>query len=272
MHYEIRSQKSSSSDPPTTGSTVTQGLPDQRPACHRQGSHRRQGGRPRDRRVREGGTAIPSPATTASASIVPMYADRPCHRGSKRNDPGCARPSAATYPGHTAGPVLQHRPSETLPGSGPPRRASDVFYGQPVQKRQPPLGSLVTQRKHRRFQAPPSGCSRQRPAGSSGHGPWRQRRRRGRPLGVTPAGPASPGSSACPAARGNKGCTRSVTPRLAGGTGRLPSDAAGWVHQYRTRGSRCYGTTPRSAATNWGAELARPATPRRPAAPCPGDL
>jgi hypothetical protein len=27
MHYEIRSQKSSSSDPPTTGSTVTQGLP-----------------------------------------------------------------------------------------------------------------------------------------------------------------------------------------------------------------------------------------------------
>jgi len=34
MHYEIRSQKSSSSDPPTTGSTVTQeGLPTQT-ACH----------------------------------------------------------------------------------------------------------------------------------------------------------------------------------------------------------------------------------------------
>jgi len=35
--------------------------------------------------------------------------------GSDRNDPGTAPPSGAPSPGHTAGPVLQHRPSETLP-------------------------------------------------------------------------------------------------------------------------------------------------------------
>ena len=34
MHYEIRSQKSSSSDPPTTGSTVTQRGYRQQTACH----------------------------------------------------------------------------------------------------------------------------------------------------------------------------------------------------------------------------------------------
>jgi len=34
--------------------------------------------------------------------------------GDNRTDPGSAPPSAASYPGHTAGPVLQHRPSETL--------------------------------------------------------------------------------------------------------------------------------------------------------------
>ena len=35
--------------------------------------------------------------------------------GSDHDDPGTAPPSGAPYPGHTAGPVLQHRPSETLP-------------------------------------------------------------------------------------------------------------------------------------------------------------
>jgi len=35
--------------------------------------------------------------------------------GSDHDHPGTAPPSGAPYPGHTAGPVLQHRPSETLP-------------------------------------------------------------------------------------------------------------------------------------------------------------
>lgn len=34
--------------------------------------------------------------------------------GDNRIGPGSAPPSAAPYPGHAAGPVLQHRPSETL--------------------------------------------------------------------------------------------------------------------------------------------------------------
>ena len=36
-------------------------------------------------------------------------------RGVIRNDPGSWPLPTAWYPGHTAGPVLQHRPSETLP-------------------------------------------------------------------------------------------------------------------------------------------------------------
>lgn len=40
---------------------------------------------------------------------------RPLAHGSNRNDPGLLAPLGASYPGHTAGPVLQHRPSETLP-------------------------------------------------------------------------------------------------------------------------------------------------------------
>jgi hypothetical protein len=36
-------------------------------------------------------------------------------RGSNRNVLGFPRLSAAPSPGHAAGPVLQHRPSETLP-------------------------------------------------------------------------------------------------------------------------------------------------------------
>ena len=35
--------------------------------------------------------------------------------GSHRDEPGPTPPSAAPYPGHTAGPVLQHRPSGTPP-------------------------------------------------------------------------------------------------------------------------------------------------------------
>lgn len=34
--------------------------------------------------------------------------------GDNRIGPGSAPPSAAPYPGHAAGPVLQHRPSEAL--------------------------------------------------------------------------------------------------------------------------------------------------------------
>jgi hypothetical protein len=43
------------------------------------------------------------------------YRPRLYIRGSNRNDLGFPRLSAARYPGHAAGPVLQHRPNETLP-------------------------------------------------------------------------------------------------------------------------------------------------------------
>ena len=48
MHYEIRSQKSSSSDPPTTGSTVTQGVTGRRPRATEKARNGDRGVAPRD--------------------------------------------------------------------------------------------------------------------------------------------------------------------------------------------------------------------------------
>ena len=48
--------------------------------------------------------------------------------GDNRTGPGSAPPSAAPYPGHTAGPVLQHRPSEdTNQALDRARTASDMI-------------------------------------------------------------------------------------------------------------------------------------------------
>ena len=67
---------------------------------------------------REGGEALPF--QLARKDRIRFHCAEACGpwlyiHGSNRNDPGSTPPSAARYPGHTAGPVLQHRPSETLP-------------------------------------------------------------------------------------------------------------------------------------------------------------
>jgi hypothetical protein len=78
MHYEIRSQDASSSDPPTMGSTVTRWLPkkDRVPAY---GARRASGltSQARTRDARRGGHChICKPATTTFASPVRMRTGR----------------------------------------------------------------------------------------------------------------------------------------------------------------------------------------------------
>ena len=119
MHYEIRSQKSSSSDPPTTGSTVTQGVTGRRPRATDKAAPGDWGVAPRRTWPREGGEALPFPL--ARNDRIHFRCAEACGpwlyiHGSKRNERDPAPPSAAPSPGHTAGPVLQHRPSETPPG------------------------------------------------------------------------------------------------------------------------------------------------------------
>ena len=115
MHYEIRSQKSSSSDPPTTGSTVPRGVTDSRPRAI-EGSQGDGESPARDLATQEG-EALPFPSARNDRTRS-RYAGAcgPWLRihGDNRTGPGSAPPSAALYPGHAAGPVLQHRPSETL--------------------------------------------------------------------------------------------------------------------------------------------------------------
>src|SRR5260370_20739061 len=91
------------------------------------------GRRPRASKARTGATHV-APVTAwlrERGEVLPFsstrLADRirfPCAeacgprlyiRGSIHDHTGFRRLSAARYPGHTAGPVLQHRPSETLP-------------------------------------------------------------------------------------------------------------------------------------------------------------
>src|SRR6266849_7162153 len=118
MHYEIRSQTSSSSDPPTTGSSGAPGGYRQKTACQ-QGPHRATATRPATAWPRERGEVLPSPPTRLADRIRFPCAEacgpRLYIRGSIHDNPGFRRLSAARYPGYTAGPVLQHRPSETLP-------------------------------------------------------------------------------------------------------------------------------------------------------------
>jgi hypothetical protein len=78
----------------------------------------RPGVAPAETWLREGGEALPF--LLASKDRIRFRCAEACGpwlyiHGSNRNDPGSAPPSAAPYPGHAAGPVLQHRPSETLP-------------------------------------------------------------------------------------------------------------------------------------------------------------
>jgi len=66
---------------------------------------------------REGGEALPF--HLARKDRIRFHCAEACGprlyiRGSNRDDLGFPRLSAARYPGHAAGPVLQHRPSETL--------------------------------------------------------------------------------------------------------------------------------------------------------------
>jgi hypothetical protein len=108
-------------------------------------------------------------------------------------------------PGNTAGPVLPHRPSETPPvlrnHREGPVTCSTVAT---CTEKTTPVGSLVTQRKHRRFPGRLSCCTHpsaargtsQSPASAAASSP-------GSPvLSVTPAESGSPGSSGCPAGPG----------------------------------------------------------------------
>ena len=130
MHYEIRSQKSSSSDPPTTGSTVTQGVTGSKTACRREGPQRRQGSRPAGPgHVREGRHChFRQPATTASASVVPKHADRGSHPRKKPQRSGsraairCAIPRTHRWAG--AATPTQRNTTQALDRA---RRASDVI-------------------------------------------------------------------------------------------------------------------------------------------------
>jgi len=67
---------------------------------------------------REGGEALPFHLARKDRirfHCAEAYGPRLYIRGINRNDLGYPRLSTARYPRHTAGPVLQHRPSETLP-------------------------------------------------------------------------------------------------------------------------------------------------------------
>jgi hypothetical protein len=79
MHYEIRSQDASSSDPPTMGSTVTRRLPKKDRVPAQGGARRprelRSQARPRDAR-RGGHCHICKPAKTTFASPVRMRTGR----------------------------------------------------------------------------------------------------------------------------------------------------------------------------------------------------
>ena len=111
-------QKSSSSDPPTTGSGGDPGGYRRQIACQRQARAGTTEVVRQRRPGRTGGEALPF--HLARENRIRFRCAEACGpwlyiRGVNRNDPGSPRLSAARYPGRTAGPVLQHRPSETLP-------------------------------------------------------------------------------------------------------------------------------------------------------------
>src|SRR5580692_13190436 len=118
MHYEIRSQDASSSDPPTMGSTVTRRLPkkDRVPA---QGSAPAEGTRLAGAApVREEGRALPYLLARDNHVRFPgAHAHGPWHdiRGRHETDLGSRQLPTARWPRNADGPVLQHRPDGTPP-------------------------------------------------------------------------------------------------------------------------------------------------------------
>jgi len=78
----------------------------------------RPGVAPRETWLREEGEALPF--HLARQDRIRFRCAEACGpwlyiHGNNRDEPGSQQPSAARYPGHAAGPVLQHRPSETPP-------------------------------------------------------------------------------------------------------------------------------------------------------------
>ena len=107
MHYEIRSQKSSSSDPPTTGSTVPRGVTDSRPRAIEKAPHRATGVAPvGPGHVREGRSAIsispqrPHPLPLCrSMRTVALHPRRQPHRSGIRAAIRCAIPRTRRWAG-----------------------------------------------------------------------------------------------------------------------------------------------------------------------------
>src|SRR5580693_136264 len=117
MHYEIRSQDASSSDPPTMGSTVTRRLPkkDRVPA---QGGSAPAEGTPLAGAApgREEGRALPYLQARENHVRFPgahAHGPWPDIRGRHETDLGCRQLPTARWPRNAVGPVLQHRPDGT---------------------------------------------------------------------------------------------------------------------------------------------------------------
>src|SRR5580692_5516851 len=119
MHYEIRSQDASSSDPPTMGSTVTRRLPKKDRVPAQGGARRprelRSQARPRDARR---GRALPYLQARENHVRFPgahAHGPWPDIRGRHETDLGCRQLPTARWPRNADGPVLQHRPDGTPP-------------------------------------------------------------------------------------------------------------------------------------------------------------
>ena len=156
MHHEIRPQKASSSDPPTTGSSGDPKVTDPRSLASRFRASRRLKRRPCHRCTR-----IAAAATVHERTLpCPTRQDETPHSRIAVSHLLRLRPKQPANPGNTAGPVLPHRPSETPPVLRNHREGlvtcSTVAT---CTEKTTPVGSLVTQRKHRRFRTPHPGCS-----------------------------------------------------------------------------------------------------------------
>ena len=109
MHYEIRSQDASSSDPPTMGSTVTRWLPKKDRVPVQQGRAGRTNSPGARHPAREEGKALPYLQARENHVRFPgAHAHGPWHdiRGRHETDPGSRRLPTARWPGNADGPVL----------------------------------------------------------------------------------------------------------------------------------------------------------------------
>src|ERR1700728_2325597 len=104
MHYEIRQQKASSSDPPTTGSSGDPGVTDPRSLARERHSEPAI-----DQRGQPFHCAHWRPPTLCKGARPDPATSRGCRSHGLRTI-ACRK-----TPGNTAGPVLPHRPSKTLP-------------------------------------------------------------------------------------------------------------------------------------------------------------